>query len=235
MSGAWLIAGTIVIALAVTLTAPNKKTRTLSWVSLVPLLAILVFTWTRSGWIGMLGGVTVLLLILRPKWLVALAVILILTLSFGPEKIRDRASSIFDPAQKSNAARIEMYKTGIDLIKEHPITGVGDQSLKKYSSISIYRGIEVRHAHFHQNQITMAVLWGVPGLIFGTWFLYATGRLLWQKRRKLSGDSWQKTWLTAGLGVWVAFNVIGLVDWSFGDAEMSLFFFMVTGLALGKD
>jgi O-antigen ligase len=235
MTGAWLIAGAIVIALSVALTAPHRKAKLISCISIAPLLAILIFTWTRSGWIGMLGGVAVLLLMLRPKWVIGLVIITALLIGFGPDKIKSRASSILDPSQKSNAARIEMYRAGIDLIKEHPITGVGDQSLKKYSPVSIYRGKEVRHAHFHQNQITMTVLWGIPGLIFGVGFLVAAGIKLFKKRRLLTDNCWQKTWLTAGFGVWVVFNVIGFVDWSFGDAEMSLFFFLVTGIALGKD
>lgn len=243
MTGAWLMAVAATVAFAMALSAPSWRARVAGWTAVPVILAILLFTWTRSGWIGAAGGLTAVLALLRPRWLPALAVAGAVVLLAGPASVRERAATIFDPEFRTNAQRIEMWGIGSDLVREHPITGVGDRSLEDYSpTFHKWRGgrrIDVRLRHFHQNQVMMAVLWGLPGLGLGTWFLLAAGRRLWRLRldrlrERGHWPSWADTWLVAGLGVWVVLNVVGLVDWSFGDAEMSLVFFLVLGLALGS-
>jgi len=244
ITGAWIMALAAVVALAVALSAPSWRGRIVGWTSLPLLLAALVFTWTRSGWLGAAAGFVSVVLMLRPRWIPALGVILVITIVAGPDHVRDRFATIVDPTYSTNTQRLELWGIGMDLLRDHPLTGIGDRNLSEFAEVEAVdsRGVlrNVAVPHLHQNQLMMAVLWGVPGLMFGTWLLAALGWRLWTRLRELLRDrgrwpSWRLVWLAGALGVWVVLNVAGLVDWTFGDAEFSMAFFFVVGAALGRE
>ena len=50
---------------------------------------------------------------------------------------------------------------------------------------------------------------------------------LWPRRKT--------PWGLAALAVWVAFQISGFFDWSFGDAEVAYAFFLWMGLGLAEN
>jgi uncharacterized membrane protein YhaH (DUF805 family) len=86
----------------------------------------------------------------------------------------------------------------------------------------------------------MAVIWGIPGLIFGLAFILAGFWYLWKRWRALHrlADAKEKApvqsaWILGALGAWISFNIAGLTEWYFGDAETMLIFLAILGVALG--
>ncbi len=243
ITGAWLMALAAVFAFAVALAAPSWRARLTGWAALPALTAALFFTWTRSGWLGVAVGFAVVLLMLRPRWVPALIVLLIIVVAAGPANMRARLGTMVDPEFRTNAQRVSLWEIGVDLVRDHPWTGVGDQNLSRYAEVSVTGkdgGSLRKLPHLHQNQLMMAVLWGFPGLILGTWLLIALLRRLLLRYRTLVRErgrwpSWRLVWLAGAFGAWTVINVAGLVDWTFGDAEVSLAFFFFTGAAIGRD
>jgi hypothetical protein len=81
--------------------------------------------------------------------------------------------------------------------------------------------------------VQVAVWWGLLGLIFYYSFMTIFAVEIWRliKRVKPSGN-WQIFGIAlGGLGAIVAFNVSSLVHFNFGDGEVVMVFWLMTGLS----
>ncbi len=203
---------------------------------------VLILIQCRSCWMGFLAGLFVLFLLRRPRLAMILPVLLLVALLLAPPQYRERFTSVFRPGKEyaSNWQRLYMWKTGWRILKDHPITGIGDRDLRTF--YEAYTPEEDRehvivYGHFHSNPVMFAVLWGVPGLALALVFLASIPWIQWRRLRALGrlgerAPPEQRAWVLAGLSVWTAFMVAGLFEWYFGDAEVILLFWTLLGLSL---
>lgn len=237
MTGGGLMMIAALTALAFVVAGPRGRARVLGAAALAPLLLALVLTMTRGAWLGFLAGAAVVLALRRARWLVPLVVLVAALVALAPVSARDRFLSSFDPRHERNTGRETMWRTGWRMMIEHPLTGVGDRDLKQVYA-QYHQGEEVEiQGHLHSNLVQFGAIWGVPGLLLGVAFLLSLPVLLWRRRR-----AWQafgaaappgaEAWTLAALAVWTGFNVMGLSEWTFGDAEMELALFIVVGMGL---
>ena len=184
-------------------------------------------TFTRSSWLAFVAGAIVLLGRTRPRWLLAGVVAATLVLAFGPPEILERVRSIGDPTYVTNQGRVSLWKSGWAVVGDHPWTGVG--LADHYDLIERYRRADATfHAgHFHNNLVQIAASTGWIG--FAAWAAWM-GLLLFLLGRALAGPGGR--WALVGLATGAAFHVSGLFDWTFGDAEVALQFYLWTGLGL---
>ncbi len=220
-----------------------------SWRTLLTAIAFALSFWVliliqcRSCWMGFLGGVFLLLLLRRPRLAPLLPLALILALLFAPPQYRERFTSAFRPGKeyRSNWQRVYMWKTGWCILKDHPVIGIGDRDLRAF--YERYTPEEDRdkvivYGHLHSNLVMFAVLWGVPGLALGFMFLLSIPMLQWKRWRALKaaggrGPPEAEAWILAGISVWTSFMIAGMFEWYFGDAEVILLLWAITGLSLG--
>lgn len=205
-------------------------------------------TGTRSAILGLAVGLALAFLVLRPRLFGALLAILILVLvlfrgpltGLMPERLEKRFRLSELQGSKSALARKEMYRGGWEIIKANPITGVGDRGMKEIAPQ--YYGDETTTywGHLHSNPVHMAAIWGLPGFLLGTWFLLAPGwllakrwRILWRNRTGARTSPALSGWVLGALGAWAGFNIAGLTEWYFGDAESMLIYLGVLGCAFG--
>lgn len=205
----------------------GARARLLAGVAFALVAAALLATLTRSAWLAFLAGAGVLLLRLRPRLLLAVTAALALLVALGPFEIRSRALSVVDPTHPTNAGRVSLWKSGLVAFSDHAWTGVG--LADHYALIETYRRPDATfHAgHFHNNLVQIAVSTGGLGLVA---YLAWMGLLAVLLVRASRGGGWSRG--LVGLAVWGAFQVHGLFDWSFGDAEVVNQFFLWTGLGL---
>ncbi len=241
MTGSWLVMCSAVTALAWIIHGRGWRLRLLAGVAMAPLLAALVMTQSRSAWLGFMAGAAVTVALRRKRLVLLLAGVVVLIFVLGPDAYRERLRTIADPTFRTNVQRFALWEQGLDLVKAHPVTGVGDRSLREYSPIFVMSGgREVAMPHLHSNPVMLAVIWGVPGLVLGSWFMLALCVRLW-RRHKVFGrhvgraPPLRPVWIAAALGVWTAVFVSGFFDWSFGDPELTLVFFATCGIALSLD
>ena len=208
---------------------------------LLPALALtlvaLVFTHTRNAWLGFAAGALLLFLLVRPRLAPLVLGLLLAAGLFAPSGYRERLLSSFDPQHPNNVQRVIMWRTGWDLLADHPITGVGDLDLKNiYRARHAGEQVEIK-GHLHSNPVMFAVLWGWPGLLLALGFL---GALAWQLGRRWRAlaalgeraPPWAAGWTLAALAAWLGFMLGGLFEWSFGDAEIALLLWSLCGLGL---
>jgi putative inorganic carbon (HCO3(-)) transporter len=215
----------------------SRRTRLLCLGALVVVGLALVLTLTRSAWLGFAAGAGVLVLLTRARWTPLLAVLLAVSILLMPQTIRTRLASSFDPAHRDNAERVAMWKAGWRILWDRPVTGVGDRDLK--AIYPRYRGERGRETpgHLHNNLLMFAVIWGVPGFLLAVAFLVTAFVLAWRRWRRLRAAGPRAPplalgWAQAAVAVWIGFNVAGLFEWNFGDAEVVLLLWLVMGLGL---
>jgi O-antigen ligase len=226
----------------------RRRWQILFGVAFLSLTLGLAQTGTRSAILGLAGGLSLMFLVIRPRLFGALLVVSLLMVvlfrgpltGLVPERLAKRFRISELQSSTSALARKEMYSGGWQIIKANPITGVGDRGMMEVAP-QYYGDEETRYyGHLHSNPIHMAAIWGVPGFLLGTWFMLAPGWLLMKRWRILWRDRIGNRalpsvfgWVLGAIGAWMGFNLAGLTEWYFGDAESMLIYLGLLGCAFG--
>jgi O-antigen ligase len=239
MTGGGIMMILALVALAFLLSPVSRRQRALTSLALVSILASLILTMTRSAWLGFSLGGMVVLAAARPRIAPIFLALLVLGTWAMPATYRARVLSAFDWSDQHNQARVVMWQTGWRMLKDHPVTGVGDRDLKE-----IYRSYHPGQTrdipgHLHSNYVMFGAIWGLPGLAFALLLLAAIPVLLlarWRRLRAIRSrpPPLQAGWILAALGVWTGFCVAGFFEWNFGDAEVVLLLWIVAGMGLAR-
>ncbi len=184
----------------------------------VACLTALVLSLTRSAWLGMAAGLAALFFMARPK-LLFLVPLLLAVLFVAPRGLSERALSIFDPSDGSARDRISMWKAGWEMVKDHPVTGVGPGRVKQlYPEYRQPGYVMERPGHLHNNVVMIAAETGLPSLGCYLFFLFAFFRGALPLTR---GIDPRRAAIAAGaVASMVALFVAGLFEYNFGDVEV---------------
>jgi O-antigen ligase len=217
------------LALAGYLLLVYRKERDLSptWrallLSIFPILLVaLLLTYTRSAWIGLTGGMAVLLLIYRRSWAIPGFLLVVLGFLLAPASFQQRVYSSFDLTDITTRGRVELLKTGARIISEHPLTGIGPRRLHreavKYRTENVLPDEAYEH-HLHSNFVQIAAELGLPAalvwLAISIWLICDFIRI----RRDPAASSFQQYLAVNGICVLVAFHLMGLLEYNLGDFE----------------
>jgi O-antigen ligase len=192
-------------------------------VAVPALLAALVVTNTRNAWIGAFLAITVLLAIKNWKLIIIPPVIAILAFFVAPGEVQRRAQSMLHPTDPASIDRVVMWKIGADMVRDHPVFGVGPEMVQeKYEA---YRerypeAVNKRNPHLHNVPIQIAAERGIPALLAWLWFVIVALRDLWRQLRR--GVATPVA--AAGLAAVVAMLAAGLFEYNFGDSEFLILF-----------
>lgn len=131
--------------------------------------------------------------------------------------------------------RLLMWKDGLRLIREHPVFGVGMDSIKLYWqqwNIQAYQRFPL-HSHFHSSPIQIAVERGLLTFAAWLWLLAAYFRVLWQTLKLARHSTWVALGLAAGCtSAACAFLLGSLVDYTWGNSEVVMIFWTLMGFVI---
>jgi O-antigen ligase len=225
----------------------KRRFRALVAVAALPIAAALLQTMTRSAWLGTLAGLGAMLILARPRLAGVLAAALVALTVLIPRlpagtlsgRLPERLDLVNLRDQHNTSARLEMWQGGWQMIKQHPLLGVGDHDLANTAPKYFGNAGTVYYGHMHSNPIMLAVIWGIPGFCLAMAFTVWPLVLLlqrWRTWRRLedSVSSVQQAWTLGAIGAWTGFFVAGLTEWYFGDAESMLMYLAIIGAALAK-
>ncbi|MCD5391063.1 O-antigen ligase family protein [candidate division NPL-UPA2 bacterium] len=135
------------------------------------MFATVPFTFARGPWIGLFGAMVFLGFLRDKRIFVVLAAILVLFSLLLPDSVISRAKSLAE-VHLSQEVRISDWRVALNMIKDHPITGVGlgDAYLSAYP---LYKPCDSPHIfrRCHNLYLYLAASIGIPGLAAYIWLL----------------------------------------------------------------
>jgi len=194
-------------------------------------------TLTRISLMSLLAGALLISLIrAERKTIVGILIGFIIVAVVGVHWINQRrALTVFNTADPGTQYRLLMWRDSIKLIRAHPLVGVGLDSISgnwQRWDLEAYRRYPL-HTHFHSTPIQFAVECGLPTLFAWLGLVIAYLVFLVRLVRATRDKGWFAHGLALGiLGGHVAFLLISLLQYSFGDAEAMIVFWFCMGLAL---
>jgi hypothetical protein len=223
------------LAIALLIAAPKRRSP-VAWflyAAIGLLVATLILTSTRAALMGLAISVaTMAVASSRRRVLIAAAAGVLVVLPLALLAVEhSRGISVFDPEEGSTAYRLEVWREAFGIIQDNPLVGIGKGSEGKLkTSLGLYDEGRLPPGHFHSTPVQIAVWWGLLGLTF--YYAFMTILLLEIWRAIKLARSWQTRGITLGvLGAVVAFNVSALAHFNFGDGEVVMAFWLLTGLA----
>jgi O-antigen ligase len=192
----------------------------------------LFFACERSAWLGMLAGILAITLAISPKMFLrgSLACALVLVLGwFCVPAVKTRMSSLTHwQTDVSVSARLVIWKRSIDIIKAHPIFGVGPSHFPSITDLpeALVPGRSTDINHAHSNYFHVLATMGIVG------FLAFLGLLIFSLRTALRQGLWPEFAGGVGLGTFgalVSLLVAGIFEYNFGAGQVKLAQWFVLG------
>jgi O-antigen ligase len=207
--------------------------------SAVVLGTAIVLGWTRSIWIASVPAVLYLLWFWRPKLALMLPVVLIPVFVFAPGGTTDRLVSLVDPHgdTDSNQHRFVTFVTGLQMIKAHPVLGLGPEQISRqfdsYVPMDIPRPLPTGYyGHLHNIYLQYAAERGIPAMLAMMWLIGLMLCDCMRGLRRLAPGRSQQRWILQGtIAFTIAILIEGLFEFNLGDSEVLMMFATVIGLA----
>jgi len=182
-------------------------------------------TSVRGAWVGFAVGGVGCALALRRRWLVlgALGLVVAGALASEPGTLR-RLRSVGDLRDETTRDRLAMLGAGLQLVRAHPIAGIGPGQVKNlYPAVATPEALRRSTSHLHNTPLQIAVERGLPGLAAWTaiWvaFFHHAARVL---QRIPGPDEDARALVLGSMAAIAAFLVAGLFEYNFGDTEVLL-------------
>jgi O-antigen ligase len=223
--------------------APPRHERWWLWLPCGVLVGLaLVLSDTRSVWLATLAGGFYLLWRWNVKAALAMPVLVAAGLLLAPAAVKQRAVSIVRPEKEtdSNAHRVTAWRTGLQMVKAHPVFGVGLEEIAKPEVFDSYVPSDIPrplptgfYGHLHSIYVHYAAERGIPAALLLTGgLLYAIWRFRLGILQLPAGRSYQRFLLEFGIASVIGVMVSGVFELNLGDSEVLTMFLVV--LCLGE-
>ena len=215
----------------------ERRWKAAGWFCAALLAVSMVLGFTRS--IFLLGFPIGLLYLLWfwHRWLVAAApVVAIVGFLVAPTALKERVTSIIQPHGEtdSNEHRTITRRTGIDMIRAHPLLGLGPEQVKyqfeRWVPPDIPRPLpEGWYGHLHNIYLQYAAERGIPTMLFMMWLI---AKVLWDflmTVRRTPPSIEARFVLHGAIAVILAILAEGFLEYNLGDSEVLTLFLAVVG------
>ena len=199
-----------------------------TWTVLVmpALIVALALTFTRSAWVGLVAGIGVLIVLKDRRLFAAIPLVVALTILVAPTSVTARMYSMFDVNDPSNKDRVAMLESGVEMVRDHPLTGVGPDMVKSvYKEYRQPWAVNDLNVHLHNVPVHIAAERGLPALGLWLWFIVALLRDLAKRFR-----AGQRELAATAMATTMALLTAGLFEYNFGDSEVLMLFLTIITL-----
>jgi len=182
--------------------------------------------WTRGVLIGAAAGGLYLIWFWRRSLVLATPFLAAGAFFVMPEPEQARIVSILKPRGEldSNSHRVALFRTGVEMIKDNPLLGVGPEQIRReferYAPEDIPRPIP-RHwfiGHLHNIYIQFAADRGLPAMFAIIGFVLWN---LWAKSRQARTAPVETRWIYRGSAAFlIGLLVAGVFEHNLADSEI---------------
>jgi len=226
----------IVISVGVSLFLDaEKREKLFLFPSILILIAALAFNLSRGAWVGLFCSLLTIGFLRSKKLVILVMAVIVAGYFLLPGKVVNRARSIVDLHESSISDRLCMWRSSIDMIKDHPIIGVGVIDLRDlYDEYKPPEATEIRRGHMHNNFLNVGVHQGIVGLaIFIALFVV----IIKDEYRIYKGvlkNKFLSSVVLGSLAAFVGFLVNGIFELNFRDSEVIMLIWFTIGVALAS-
>ena len=217
-----------------------------AWAALMmpALLVVLALTLSRNAWVGACAGIGLLFLFRDFRLLGLMPVAIGIFIAVAPAQVTERFYAMFSVKDlvatgdtstatvASNRDRVAMLRSGVRIIKDHPVTGVGpDLLIQVYPHYRDPQAERQLNPHLHNVPLQIAAERGLPALALWLWFVFTLIRDFVRQRRTTPFLSVTM----AGLACTVAMLAAGMFEYNFHDSEFLMLFLVLVTLPYAAD
>ena len=216
---------------ALLLYVPIKKWAPAYWASGVLMMTTIILSGTRGVWVATAIAGMYLIWTWRPKLVILVPVALVGIYFISPVNIQRRVESIYRPDKKvdSNEFRTVTRRTGLEMMKAHPLLGVGPEMVGR--NFTRYLPADITdplppgyYQHLHNIYIHYGAERGIPALLALLWFFARALYDFLRTLRKPQLPPVTRAILCGAVAVVIAILVEGLVEVNLGDSEVLALF-----------
>jgi probable O-glycosylation ligase (exosortase A-associated) len=195
-------------AIALTLSARTWLGRGLAGVSAALILHTILLTFSRGTMVGfvVMGVMALVMMPKRPKYLLGIAVVVLVAVRFTGPQLADRYSTILvssDERDASAQSRVELWMDCLDVVRAYPLFGVGPSNWQNVAASYGWPSGKSAHSVWMET----AAETGIPGFLFlFAFFGIALVRLWPIARAKLDDENRDSIILASGV-------VLGIVGY----------------------
>ena len=234
----------LVVCTAVARVMFRREDRIWSALVLPALVVALALTLSRNAWVGACAGIGLLFLLRDFRLIGLLPVAIGVFIALAPAQVTERFYSMFSVENlvagsdtstatvQSNRDRIAQIRSGVRIIKDHPVTGVGpDILIRVYPQYRDPEAVKQLNPHLHNVPLQIAAERGLPALALWLWFVVTLIGDFIRKRKSTAFPSLA----TAGLACTVAMLAAGMFEYNFHDSEFLMLFLVLVTLPYAAD
>jgi O-antigen ligase len=221
--------GTLMLVIGVAAARIVFGVRDRLWPALVmpALVVALTLTFTRSAWVGVCVGVSLLFILKDFRLTGLIPVIVALLFALAPDRITDRIMSVFDLRDPSSRDRVAMLQTGAAMVKDHPLTGVGPNMVERlYTQYRDPTGVQKKNPHLHNVPVQIAAERGLPAAAIWLSFVAVLAMGVFRIFR----SSADRVLAAGALAAIAAMLAAGMFEYNFGDSEFLMLFLVIVTL-----
>lgn len=189
---------------------------------IIPIFVSMFLTQSRNVYVALIICFVIFGLIYNWKYLIGFFIILTLVWFIVPQQYKSRTASIFDSGHQSNKTRLIMWDVGLKMIKDNPVTGVGEAD--KFEKVyELYKKIDPNNpsegTHLHNNFLMVAVTYGIPAFLV---FIGIFAFIFWKqiKYYQITHQKFQKLLILGCILNSIAFQVAGIFDYNYRDQKI---------------
>lgn len=206
----------------------NIKKRYLTLI-LIPIILSLFLTQSRNVYLAVFVSVVIYGIFRNWKFLVSFILFISIVWVVSPISVKERTKSIFDANHPSNKSRLVMWGVGMQIFKDHPVLGVGDNQITDVYKLYKKPEFHGEGSHFHSNLVMILVTTGIAGLIF--YLLFWISLFYYSiKDFRNAKDVFDRTLLWGIILSMISFNISGIFEWNFGDWEVATLLYYIISL-----
>jgi hypothetical protein len=204
------------------------------------IMATIFLTQTRAALSGLFAGCLVASLVMASRWtkISLISVLLVLATLAGFWVQHTRKLKWVDASDPGTHYRLLMWQDGLRLAREHPLFGVGMETIQNHWTEWKIRGYEQYREfwNFHSDYVQLAAERGFLTLAAWLWFIAAYLCYLWRLQRRMRRETHFGWAVVSGiLAGFVAFLFTSLVESSLGDDSLVMLLFFCYGTAVAME
>ncbi len=192
------------------------------------MVACLLYTWSRSAWVGVVLALGLFLVVKDRRWLIVCLIGLFLLPFVLPESILTRLTSLGNTNDSSTAYRISIWTSSIEMAKDYFVGGIGIGT-DAYASVYPKYALSGARTAFHAHNFYLQ--WIVETGIFGLTIFFAFILRAYRQIAKIGEkNTLIKNFSIALAGILIGYLFQAVAEHMWYNFKMVLMFFVYLGI-----